>query len=765
MIRTMFFLAFIAGATAIFGMSYLFLGTDILALAVTCAIAMVYAIGVIELVQFHKATQNLHLALKNVPRFSESESEIDANHVLADWLDSLHASLKYAVHSRIEGESKGLPSPVLTPYLVGLLVMLGLLGTFVGMVDTLQGSVIALQGSTELSAIREGLAAPIKGLGAAFGTSVAGVAASAMLGLMSTLSRRERILVARELDAKINTVFRRFSLNFNRQETYKSLQQQAKALPELAAQITVMAENLEKMGQRLGQELNTKQDKFHQGVEDAYRTLAQSVSQSLNQVLQNSGELVAKEMSPVVNQLMTDMSDSIQENVRETQTILVSQNNLYLDNVASKLKEHTLSANESLQAGLKEHERIQLSMSSTMNDSLNQFKEQFQSLSSSYVENFTRQIESKDKQRQEVDEAKLVRWTEVLQDSQEHVKQVLEAISQEQQKAWQTASSAFLTSSGQVSNDLNNVLQAHENSQQKASDLIASTLIELRTHALDASQGIKLQVDALIETSEKSLQSREQAETAWQNQHREAMVAIATQLNQQLTALREQEQVRSDQAIQSLSQLETKVAAQLADLGQALEAPMSRLIETASQAPKAAAEVISKLKQEMTQNMARDNDLLDERRRIMSDLDGLSDSLAQSTVNQGKAMEAMLSSSGSMLAEISERFDSRVDKEVNKLSDIASHFSESSIDIASMSDAFVGAIERFSQSNDKLVENLAKIELALESASSRSDEQLAYYVAQAREIIDHSMMSQKGLIEEINQLAVKRAEEHSGAGA
>ncbi len=761
----MFFLAFIAGATAIFGMSYLFLGTDILALAVTCAIAMVYAIGVIELVQFHKATQNLHLALKNVPRFSESESEIDANHVLADWLDSLHASLKYAVHSRIEGESKGLPSPVLTPYLVGLLVMLGLLGTFVGMVDTLQGSVIALQGSTELSAIREGLAAPIKGLGAAFGTSVAGVAASAMLGLMSTLSRRERILVARELDAKINTVFRRFSLNFNRQETYKSLQQQAKALPELAAQITVMAENLEKMGQRLGQELNTKQDKFHQGVEDAYRTLAQSVSQSLNQVLQNSGELVAKEMSPVVNQLMTDMSDSIQENVRETQTILVSQNNLYLDNVASKLKEHTLSANESLQAGLKEHERIQLSMSSTMNDSLNQFKEQFQSLSSSYVENFTRQIESKDKQRQEVDEAKLVRWTEVLQDSQEHVKQVLEAISQEQQKAWQTASSAFLTSSGQVSNDLNNVLQAHENSQQKASDLIASTLIELRTHALDASQGIKLQVDALIETSEKSLQSREQAETAWQNQHREAMVAIATQLNQQLTALREQEQVRSDQAIQSLSQLETKVAAQLADLGQALEAPMSRLIETASQAPKAAAEVISKLKQEMTQNMARDNDLLDERRRIMSDLDGLSDSLAQSTVNQGKAMEAMLSSSGSMLAEISERFDSRVDKEVNKLSDIASHFSESSIDIASMSDAFVGAIERFSQSNDKLVENLAKIELALESASSRSDEQLAYYVAQAREIIDHSMMSQKGLIEEINQLAVKRAEEHSGAGA
>jgi Holliday junction resolvasome RuvABC endonuclease subunit len=76
-----------------------------------------------------------------------------------------------------------------------------------------------------------------------------------------------------------------------------------------------------------------------------------------------------------------------------------------------------------------------------------------------------------------------------------------------------------------------------------------------------------------------------------------------------------------------------------------------------------------------------------------------------------------------------------------------------------MSGAFVGAIERFSESNDKLVDNLSKIETALEASSSRSDEQLAYYVAQAREIIDHSMMSQKGLIEEINQMAVKRAEE------
>lgn len=757
MIRAMFLLAFVAGATAIFGMSYVFLGTDVLALSVTLIIALVYGIGAIELIQFHKATQSLHLALAKVPSFSDQD--IDANHALSSWLDGLHSSLKYSVSSRIEGESKGLPTPVLTPYLVGLLVMLGLLGTFIGMVDTLQGSVIALQGSTELSAIREGLAAPIKGLGAAFGTSVAGVAASAMLGLMSTLSRRERILVARELDAKINTVFRPFSLNFNRQETYKSLQQQAKALPELAAQITVMAQNLEQMGQRLGQELNTKQDKFHDSVEQAYQSLAQSVSQSLNQVVEQSGDLVAKQMRPIVSQAMSDMSDSIQQNVRDTQSELVRQNNTYLESVSTNLKDHTLAANEAWQAGLKEHEAIQLKLSSAMQDSFSQFSAQFKDLSGQFVAQFMQQAESKDKQRQQADDAKLAHWTVALKASQETTQTQLVQLSETQQQAWQIASAEFLANSQQLSNELSSAVSAQKNAQQQGTDLIAETLKELQESALENSRTLKSQVDAISDASEQSLQAREKAEATWQAQHTNAMANISSQLTKQLGELRDQEQERADKALQHLAQLETTVATQLADLGQALEAPMSRLIETASQAPKAAAEVISKLKQEMTQNLARDNDLLEERRRIMSDLDGLSDSLAQSTVNQGKAMETLLSSSGTMLADISERFDARVDSEVNKLSDIALQFTESSIDIASMSDAFVGAIERFSESNDSLVANLAKIEAALEASSSRSDEQLAYYVAQAREIIDHSMMSQKGLIEEINRMAVSRFEE------
>ena len=624
MIRILFFLAFIIGAAAIVAMSMVFAGSDKLALGVTLLIALAYSIGALELLHFHKATQGLQAALPKLPDFNSTESE---NALLDRWLTTLPAALKFSVHSRIEGETKGLPAPVLTPYLVGLLVMLGLLGTFVGMVDTLQGSVIALQGSTDLASIRDGLAAPIKGLGLAFGTSVAGVAASAMLGLMSTLSRRERILVTRELDAKINTVLRRFSLNFNRQETYKALQQQAQALPEVARQMSQMASHLESIGQRIEQQLNRKQDQFHQQAQQSYTQLADSVGQTLNNVLQNSAEVIAGRMSPLIEGLLTQSQNTLQAGAESTQQALLSLQEKHLTQVTQALQETTRAVNQSWEQG------------------------------------------------------------------------------------------------------------------------VVSTGKRLEAH-----------IDKLEQSSETLLSQRQQAESAWQQAHVQVIASMDQHLQQALSELREQEQSRSDKAFSQLEKLEVTAAEHLAALGVSLEAPMTRLIETASAAPQAAAEVITKLKQEMTENLSRDNALLEERRRIMADLERVSDSLAQSTLNQGQAMETLLQSSGEKLAAISERFEHRVQEGMSQFASVAEQFTESTLDIASMSEGFVQAVSQFSESNDKLVANLNQIEHALNDASVRNDEQLAYYVAQAREIIDHSLLSQKQIIDDINKLALKQSE-------
>ena len=65
------------------------------------------------------------------------------------------------------------------PYLIGALVLLGL----IGLVDTLRGTRAALQTTSEIEALRRSLLAPIAGLARAFGTSLSGVATSLILGL------------------------------------------------------------------------------------------------------------------------------------------------------------------------------------------------------------------------------------------------------------------------------------------------------------------------------------------------------------------------------------------------------------------------------------------------------------------------------------------------------------------------------------------------------------------------------------------------------
>jgi Holliday junction resolvasome RuvABC endonuclease subunit len=73
------------------------------------------------------------------------------------------------------------------------------------------------------------------------------------------------------------------------------------------------------------------------------------------------------------------------------------------------------------------------------------------------------------------------------------------------------------------------------------------------------------------------------------------------------------------------------------------------------------------------------------------------------------------------------------------------------------------AVQVFGDSNEKLVAHLQRIEAALDKSLARSDEQLAYYVAQAREVIDLSMMSQKQIVENLQQLAGRRASAGDGA--
>ena len=171
--RLFFAIAFALGLVAVMWIGAGFVGTSALALVMTIAIAAVYLMGAQEVRRFRASTAALGQALADVPQPLAQ---------LGDWIGRVPPALQAAVRARIEGERGALPGLALTPYLVGLLVMLGMLGTFLGLVVTFRGAVFTLEGTADLQAIRSALAAPIKGLGLAFGTSVVGVATSAMLG-------------------------------------------------------------------------------------------------------------------------------------------------------------------------------------------------------------------------------------------------------------------------------------------------------------------------------------------------------------------------------------------------------------------------------------------------------------------------------------------------------------------------------------------------------------------------------------------------------
>jgi hypothetical protein len=98
-----------------------------------------------------------------------------------------------------------------------------------------------------------------------------------------------------------------------------------------------------------------------------------------------------------------------------------------------------------------------------------------------------------------------------------------------------------------------------------------------------------------------------------------------------------------------------------------------------------------------------------------------------------------------------------IDAESARLSDVAAQITGSAVEVASLGEAFGLAVQLFSDASQALGAQLQRIEGALSKSTSRSDEQLAYYVAQAREVIDLSLLSQKQIVEDLQRLASRQA--------
>jgi hypothetical protein len=629
----------------------------------------------------------LDLAVKQIPENLQN---------LNDWLITLPAALQMPVRQRIETERGALPGPTLTPYLVGLLVMLGMLGTFLGMVVTLNGTVFALEGSSSIAGIRAAFSEPIKGLGLAFGTSVAGVATSAMLGLMSSLARKERMAVARTLDAAIANPLRAFSMAYQRQETFKALQQQSHALPLVVAQLDKLMAQMAQSSQQMNERLLTNQQSFHQEVHSAYTQLAQSVDQSLRSTLSQSMQTASDGIRPLVQATLAQLAEQAQSMNAQ----LLQNAQQQVTQLTQQLRQTAQEVAQSSVDTLARQENVHTQMTEQVGQSLALYSQKIEG----HVQGLLGQLSENQAEQQRTqasqDQARLQTWQSALQDM---------ATSLHSQ--WQTSG---------------------EQTQAQQTQLMS-------------------EIGQLMTSSESLVRERIAAEAKWLDGHQQRMADLSEVLRQELSALREQEGQRGEAAVARLSDLQTAVTQHLSSLGTALEAPITRLIETASEAPKAAAEVIGQLRQEISVSVARDNALLEERTRILNTLSTLLDAINHASTEQRGVIDEMVQSSQATLSLASDQFKDQVALETDKLGGIAAQVTVSAVDVASLGETLGFAVRSFSETNDKLMANLQRIEQAIGKSMTRSDEQLAYYVAQAREIIDLSISSQKDVLEALQQ--------------
>lgn len=815
-----FALPTLAGLVAVLWVGAGYAGSYPLALAVTVLIGAFFLVGVAELYRYRQATQTLTGALAGL---SEPAPP------LADWLNQIDPALRQPVRQRVEGERAGLPAPSLTPYLAGLLVLLGMLGTFAGMVVTLRGTGQALQSATDLAAVRASLAAPVMGLGVAFGTSLAGVATSAMLGLLSALARRERLLAGQQLDARAATALRAYSPAFQREESFALMRQQAEALPLLAERLQTLATQLEAQNGTLQERLLAGQERFHQQAESAYTGLAASVGRSLKDSLEGSARAASAALQPAVEATLAGLA-------RETSALQTSVSagvQHHLDSLAQRFDAHNADVARHWQQALDGQRQTHEALTTRLHDTLAGFGSGFQQSSAQLVDQLAAQLAGATGALAERSQALLAQQTQAHHAQAEHLQRQLSdtttqlaghtaqllqgaqrtlADSQaqaaerdaQQLQAWRDALAEHQRSTQALGTETRDALSgtAERFAQQVGTlqDGVAQAHAALQAHAAERdAQQLAAWTTSLMQHTQASqdLASRTQdALAAAAAQFAEQARLVNENADQRYSHLREQlseqEQIRLTTWQQSLTDMAAQlhqqwqqsgadgarqqqaVLAALADTAQTMASQsatqaastlgeINRLLDAAAAAPRAAAEVIGELRDKLTDSMARDNAMLDERARVLETLGTLLERVNHASAEQRQAIDQLVGGSAEVLERTAARFAERLEADSTRLAEAAAHIGAGATEIASLGDAFGQAVQAFGESNTLLTGHLQQLDDTLAKSIARSDEQLAYYVAQAREVIDLSLSSQQQIMGDLQRLARERASELSAA--
>ncbi len=562
---------------------------------------------------------------------------------------------------------------------------------------------------------------------------------------------------------------------------------QAQVLPDLAGKLDAMMSQMAEQNRLLGEQLLADQ-RFHEEAKVLYTNLAQSVDASLKTSLRESATATAEAIQPIVATTMA----SIAGETRNLHDKLFGSVETQLSGVAAQFTQTAASIGETWSQALARHEQAtdtqHLTLQTTIASYADTLEQRSTALLDSLEANQTRLQADAAQQlaaltattatRQQQQASTLAEQvtgltthldrtvTQIADTFGEHSQSLLASIDASHAAFAETTRAQQNTLTQHFATQLDSIAQRFDGAMQTVAETWTSALTKHEQASDRLTQTLDRTQTSLAETfAERSaalLADQRTAQSAWQSEwsageearqtrFTEALGAMASTLETQWQQASDRTLAQQEAITQTLNTTARDLVAATQSQAEMTIAEVTRLMQTAAEAPKAAAEVISELRHELSASMAHDNSLLEERSRIMDTLGTLLDAINHASTEQRSAIDALVATSAELLERVGGQFTAKVESEAGKLIEIGASVAGGALEVASLGEAFGHAVQLFSDSNEKMMAALQRIESGLAKSLTRSDEQLAYYVAQAREVIELSILSQKKMVDDLQR--------------
>jgi hypothetical protein len=694
-------------------------GHDWLASLIVCAIGTALGLGLLELFARLGRATRLERELRALPK-SPSESTLETASPLLSSL--LRARLE---HAPLPNLSEGS-----APFLTGLLVMLGLLGTLLGLFQTVRGAGHALTSSTDIDALRHSLSAPIDGLTRSFGCSAAGISASAMLGLAIALVRRREVDVMRAFFAYASGPLRALSPQRRQLQALEQLAEQGSALPGAASAIETVAVTL---GELSGQ-LNALQQTAHKAQQRAFSDLLASVRGEFSKAAGELGEALHGRVSPLLEQMATRSGEAL---VAQAGALADVARDLTreLERDATTRREQAAEAMQALRARFDEAERVRAAThtqeletvldlaSRTVADAERRERalaDRWQEL----VTRFDAQVEASHSS----ESARLQSIAELASAGREADADRLQQL----ERLSRQVGGELERLSGALSTQLEQRL-ASERSQEERAERAS---VQLAARAEGASVQLAERAERVLgQLSERAehvfVQLSERAERVSGQLSERAEHAFA-QLSASASAIEQGGARQAGSLVESAALLDACIARQSSALEGLIARVGALLPELADAAQSGAASTLARLREHAEAQAARFAEL-------------------EAALSRGREQHAL--GLAEQLESHATELEQRLSKTSAAVQEAAVIWQTSSAEMQAVAELFANSVERQREASDAWLESLGEIEGAVERAGRHAaSDALAEQLASTQEVFARQLQFQRELFDQLRAL-------------